>query len=217
MSRTLTISGRALPVSPGPATRSTTRSRANGADYLDGGIGADILYGYNGDDTFYVDNIGDAVVENANQGTDWVVCYLSSYTLGANVENLNYLGPSTTGFTGTGNSLNNTILGWNGADRLDGGIGADTMRGYDGDDLFYVDNIGDAALENANEGTDTIVTTLTSYTLAANIETLTSTAAAASPEPATASTTRSPSLPSTTSSSERAAMTRCWVVSARTT
>ena len=145
----------------------------NGADYLDGGIGADILYGYNGDDTFYVDNIGDAVVENANQGTDWVVCYLSSYTLGANVENLNYLGPSTTGFTGTGNSLNNTILGWNGADRLDGGIGADTMRGYDGDDLFYVDNIGDAALENANEGTDTIVTTLTSYTLAANIENLT--------------------------------------------
>ena len=151
------------------------------------------------------------MVENANQGTDWVVCYLSSYTLGANVENLNYLGPSTTGFTGTGNSLNNTILGWNGADRLDGGIGADTMRGYDGDDLFYVDNIGDTALENANEGTDTIVTTLTSYTLAANIENLTYNGSGGFSGTGNGLDNTITGPPSTTSSSERAAMTRCWV------
>jgi trimeric autotransporter adhesin len=144
----------------------------NGSDFLDGAAGADNLYGYAGDDFYYVDNVGDVVVESVNQGNDWVECYLASYTLGANLENLNYIGPSTVGFNGTGNALNNTIIGWNGADRLDGSIGADTMRGLDGDDLFYVDNAGDAVIENANQGTDTVATTLTSYTLGANVENL---------------------------------------------
>jgi Ca2+-binding RTX toxin-like protein len=43
-----------------------------------------------GNDTYYVDNIGDKVVENANEGIDTVQSKIS-YTLGANVENLNLL------------------------------------------------------------------------------------------------------------------------------
>ena len=144
----------------------------NGHDSLDGGAGADALSGGMGNDTYVVDNIGDAVAESANAGTDLVRTTLQLHAR-RRCREPEYLGPSTAGFIGTGNALNNTILGWNGADRLDGGIGADTMRGYDGNDLFYVDNIGDTVLENANEGTDTVVTTLTSYTLTANVENVT--------------------------------------------
>ncbi|MGE5516219.1 MAG: calcium-binding protein, partial [Bacteroidota bacterium] len=49
---------------------------------------------------------------------------LAAYSLGANVENLTYIGVGA--FTGTGNALANTLVGGAGADRLDGGLGSDT-------------------------------------------------------------------------------------------
>ena len=49
-----------------------------------------------GNDTYLVDNAGDVVTENFNEGTDTVQSSLT-YTLGANVENLTFTGntPST--------------------------------------------------------------------------------------------------------------------------
>ncbi|NYT27192.1 MAG: hypothetical protein H0A76_04410 [Candidatus Thiodubiliella endoseptemdiera] len=43
-----------------------------------------------GDDTYYVDNINDQVIENANQGTDTIQSSISQ-TLGEHIENLTLL------------------------------------------------------------------------------------------------------------------------------
>ncbi|NGZ05688.1 MAG: calcium-binding protein [Magnetococcales bacterium] len=57
---------------------------------LDGVTGADRMIGGEGDDTFYVDNSGDRVVEAPYEGTD-VVCSTISYQLGSYLENLTLL------------------------------------------------------------------------------------------------------------------------------
>ncbi len=111
---------------------------------------------------------------------DRVETSLSSYTLGANVEDLKYTGPGS--FTGTGNELanylgggfgNDLLDGGLGDDRLEGGSGADHMIGGAGNDIYYVDHAGDFVDELADGGTDTVrAVNLSSYTLGANIENL---------------------------------------------
>jgi Ca2+-binding RTX toxin-like protein len=145
-----------------------------GNDVLDGGAGADTLQGGTGNDTYKVDNAGDQVVEATNEGTDLVVSSVS-YTLGANVENLNLAGNA---LNGTGNALDNvihgtsagnTLVGLAGNDTLDGGAGADSMNGGLGDDTFYVDNASDQVIEAIGEGSDSVITTV-SYALATDAE-----------------------------------------------
>ncbi|MDO3433992.1 calcium-binding protein, partial [Rhizobium sp. CBN3] len=165
-----------------------------GNDTLDGAAGADSLIGGAGNDTYLVDDVGDVVTEGLNAGTDLIKTALSSYTLGNNVENLQYTGSGS--FTGTGNALVNTITGGAGNDTLDGGIGndtlnggagndtliggagSDTMSGGTGDDIYVVDSATDVVVENANEGNDTVQTVLASYTLGNNVENLTYTGSA---------------------------------------
>ncbi|MGO6683958.1 calcium-binding protein, partial [Rhizobium leguminosarum] len=98
---------------------------------------------------------------------------LAAYSIAAlvNVENLTYTGSAN--FTGTGNALANTITGGIGNDTLNGGAGADTLIGGAGDDTYIVDNAGDLITEAANEGIDTVRTTLASYTLGSDLENLT--------------------------------------------
>jgi len=152
-------------------------SGRGGNDYLSGGEGADSMDGGAGDDTFLVENAGDIVIESAGEGTDLVYSSVS-YTLSANVENLTL---TKGNLTGTGNDLNNEIIGYNGGgftlmglggnDTLWGQSGADTMYGGTGDDLYYVDVAGDAVIENAGEGTDTVYTYI-NHTLGDNVENL---------------------------------------------
>ena len=166
-----------------------------GNDTLNGGAGADTLIGGTGNDTYVVDSAGDIVTEGAGAGTDLVQTTLANYVIAANVENLTFTG--TGDFTATGNSLDNIITGGigndtlsgaagndtlvsgGGNDTLDGGTGNDAMTGGTGNDIYVVDSATDTISELLGEGTDTVQTTLASFTLGANVENLTYTGAAA--------------------------------------
>ncbi len=140
-----------------------------GNDTLDGNGGVDILKGGAGDDTYILDNLGDTVdliVEAANGGNDTVKVN-ADYTLGANLENLELLGNGD--FSGTGNTLGNTLTGNIGNNYLDGLGGGDLMIGGGGNDTYVVSDSGDQAIENnaVNQGIDTVLVGLTSsYELA---------------------------------------------------
>jgi len=139
------------------------------ANTLSGGTGADTMSGAAGDDTYVVDNAGDVVTENANEGIDLVQSGVT-YTLGANIENLTLTG--TGAINGAGNTLANTLTGNSGANRLDGGAGADSMTGGSGNDVYVVDNIGDVTIELASGGTDTVESSI-SWVLGTQVENLT--------------------------------------------
>src|SRR5262249_58780896 len=54
---------------------------------------------------------------------------------------------------------------------LDGGAGADAMSGGLGNDIYFVDNIGDQTFENPGQGNDTVFSTV-DFRLSDNIENL---------------------------------------------
>ncbi len=72
----------------------------------------------------------------------------------------------------TGGSGNDTLIGNDAANVLTGGAGVDNMRGGLGDDTYNVDNLSDVVTEDADAGTDTVLSS-TTYTLFANVENLT--------------------------------------------
>lgn len=166
-----------------------------GHDTIDGGLGADQMAGGKGNDVYVVDDENDVIIENANEGSDLVRSYLTSFDLRnfANVESLMLMDNAVTGI---GNSLNNHILGNNlanvidgnegndrlfggggndilsgGADNdsLDGGLGQDTMAGGVGNDDYLIDDAADVIVELAGEGIDT-VNSFISHTLGENFE-----------------------------------------------
>ncbi len=117
-----------------------------GNDRLDGGAGADRMTGGAGDDFYFVENLGDRVIESSNGGDDSVATSLVRYTLEANVENVTYTGSSN--FNGTGNALANTMIGAAGADTMQGGAGNDKLSGLGGKDRLS----GDAGDDVLNGG-----------------------------------------------------------------
>jgi len=140
-----------------------------GYDILDGGTGIDSLVGGEGHDSYLVDDSADVITEVLGEGHDAVTSTVT-YTLSANTEDLTLDGIAN--INGTGNDLNNLIIGNNGNNILDGGVGADALLGVDGNDIYIIDNVLDGATENANQGIDTVLASV-NYTLGNNIENLT--------------------------------------------
>ena len=81
-----------------------------GNDMLNGGVGGDWMLGGTGNDTYVVDNVGDVVTELDGEGTDTIQSSISFSLAGlAFVENLTLTG--TAALSGTGNALDNIIIG----------------------------------------------------------------------------------------------------------
>ncbi len=143
---------------------------AGGDDILVGGLGADLMNGGQGSDMFYVDDIGDRVVESAKwQGTDHVMSSVDFLMGRSHIENLTLTG--TDDIRGIGNGLMNTITGNAGDNILDGGKNVDTLIGGDGNDTYLLRAPGDSAVEEAGGGMDS-VRAFRSIALDAHVENL---------------------------------------------
>ena len=151
-----------------------------GNDTLEGGSGVDTLIGGLGNDVYVVSNaedVNDVTTEAANSDIDQVDSAFS-YTLQTNLEKLLLTGTESINGTGnnsdntlTGNSGDNVLDGSAGNDTLDGGLGNDSMSGGLGNDTYIVESATDVVVETANQGTDTVQSSIT-YTLGSNVENL---------------------------------------------
>jgi Ca2+-binding RTX toxin-like protein len=152
------------------------------ASTLNGGGGNDTLTGDVGNDTL-IGGPGNNTI-NGNGGTDTVDYSAAPAAVTVNLATSN----ASNGFGGTdtlsnienaiggafndtltGNGGSNTLTGGGGNDIINGGAGADTMIGGIGNDTYFVDNVGDVVIENANQGNDIVYTSI-DYTLPAMVE-----------------------------------------------
>ncbi|MEZ0260821.1 MAG: calcium-binding protein, partial [Alphaproteobacteria bacterium] len=150
---------------------------------LFGGLGADVMLGGLGNDVYFIDDEEDSAADTG--GYDLVMATATT-TLGGGIENLNMEGTSS--IDGTGNNINNIMLGnsgdnrlsglggndilvgGDGDDSLNGGDGADIMTGGFGDDTYVVNATGDQVLENSGEGLFDGVNSFITLTIPANVE-----------------------------------------------
>jgi Ca2+-binding RTX toxin-like protein len=87
--------------------------------------GTDNMQGSKGDDVYVINNRHNRITEDKKAGTDTVISSIT-YVLGANLENLTLSGKLA--INGTGNGLNNSLLG---------NVGANSLSGLAGDDLIF--------------------------------------------------------------------------------
>lgn len=138
-------------------------------------------------------HVAKSATDTAISGADAVKSAFN-YTLPATAHDLTLTGAN--GITGTGNALDNHILGndaantlsglagndilegGGGNDTLTGGSGADTLIGGTGNDIYYVDDARAVIIEKAGEGADTVYASVT-YTAPSHVEALYLTGSAA--------------------------------------
>jgi Ca2+-binding RTX toxin-like protein len=118
---------------------------------FDGGPGADFMAGAAGNDIYYVDNVGDAVIELEYEGgpawTGGVEFPPTDYGVDTVYSSINYQAPGGVeililqgigDLQASGNHLQNTVIGNNGSNVLDGGGDADVLTGGSGSDTFVL-------------------------------------------------------------------------------
>ncbi|MFN0194667.1 MAG: hypothetical protein ACKVP5_22275 [Aestuariivirga sp.] len=154
----------------------------SGINVLSGVIGDDMLYGFAGADLLWGGAGGDTMDGGENNDT---VTYLGSAVgvyadIGANL----YFGGDANGDVVSnvenliGSAHDDVLVGDGGNNWLNGGAGADTLAGGGGNDTYVIDNVLDEIIEIGG-GIDTVLTSLTSFTLAAELEKLAFTSAIA--------------------------------------
>ncbi|VVM54546.1 beta strand repeat-containing protein [Pseudomonas fluorescens] len=130
-----------------------------GANILSGKSGADTMIGGLGNDTYYVDNIGDIVTETdstlSSGGSDTVHSALGAYTLGANVENGRVTATGVAALTG--NSLNNTLFSGTGNNVLNGMTGVDSASYVYAGSAVTVSLAVTTAQATGGSGSDTLI------------------------------------------------------------
>ena len=118
------------------------------SDKITGSAGDDDLYGIDGNDTISAGNGYDLVF--GGDGNDKLL----------------------------GQAFYDDLYGEAGDDTLDGGVGDDYLIGGIGNDTYILDNVGDLVFEYLDEGTDTILSSVTVQSFA-NVENVTLTGTAA--------------------------------------
>jgi Ca2+-binding RTX toxin-like protein len=161
-----------------------TLNGGDGDDFLDldDATGSDLLQGGNGSDTYFVDSLGDQIIEISdpdNYSNDRVVSSIT-WMLGNNLEQLYLRG--TDAINGTGNTLDNVLFGNSADNLLSGGDGndflwggpggTDTLIGGTGDDRYSISDATDIIIEDLDAGIDTVLSSI-SFTLGKNLENLT--------------------------------------------
>lgn len=122
-----------------------------------GAVLGNSLIGGDGNDTYVVRSVNDVVTETLAGGTDIVTAEVS-FGLGTNVEHIFLLGFGN--LDATGNELQNVIVG---------NLGANTLSGGLGDDIYFVQATGATIVEQAAQGRDTVFNSVT-MVLDANVE-----------------------------------------------
>ncbi|MER8396147.1 family 16 glycosylhydrolase [Mesorhizobium sp. M1340] len=124
-------------VPPSGDTSDGTLYGTSGADVLHGTSGHTMI-GYGGNDTYYVDNANEKVVEAVGGGNDSVIASVSyALSAGSEIEHLATNNPSgTKTISLTGNEFAQTIQGNAGNNVINGGLGADVLTGLGGHDAF---------------------------------------------------------------------------------
>ncbi|MGY4329371.1 Ca2+-binding RTX toxin-like protein [Bradyrhizobium sp. LB7.2] len=130
------------------------------------GDGAQNMFGYLGNDTYYVDTKLDSVNEYFGQGYDrayTTVTYALPYS--TEVEELAVTAASSdTPVNLYGNLISNVLTGNAGNNLLDGRGGGDKLIGLGGNDSYMINNSSDVVIEAAGQGTDTVFSAI-SYML----------------------------------------------------
>ncbi len=165
-----TITGNAANDSLDGQAGSDTLYGLGGDDTLNGGSGVDYFYGGLGNDTYIVDNSSDVIYDDYDDitGIDTVRSLVTwqldgesgdYYDENTDLENLILTGSDP--INGTGNLLNNLIVGnvadnelfgFFGDDTLRGGSGNDSLKGWEGIDMLYGE-AGDDTLQGRLVGT----------------------------------------------------------------
>ena len=177
--------------------RADTLVGGKGDDYLAGYEGRDIYVFSSGDgqdtiDNYYYDNNGNDVVKftnitltdltsiNKDGDNSLIVSYGAGDKLTVlyhfddpsyKISQFQFAGGDIINNAIIGTATNNSLAGSKANDAINGLGGADTMAGGLGNDLYFVDNIGDVVTEATAAGTDTVLTSI-SYTLTDTVENL---------------------------------------------
>ncbi len=147
-------------------------------DTLDGGLDDDVMIGGEGDDVYYVDSLGDVVIEAVDDGNSWDSVISSvSFALADDdpdtddeyLEGLTLIGSAHIDGSGNsfyneifGNSGNNHLSGNGGGDWIDGGAGNDTIEGLADAWSHFFGGLGNDSITgygwfSADSGNDTLI------------------------------------------------------------